>query len=84
MRHFQAKHTLHLFVHFVLVVLFVAKVNKGEVVVTQSGSFPCEAILHVCGQKDAGVIEQLVHDIIQRCETSGIKSVAIPAICAGK
>lgn len=64
--------------------LSVAKVNKGEVFITQSGAFPCEAILHVCGEKDAGVIEQLVCDIIQHCETFEFKSVAIPAICAGK
>lgn len=64
--------------------LSVAKVNKGEVVVTQPGSFPCEGILHVSGQRDAGVIEQLVRDIIQHCEAFELKSVAIPAICAGK
>lgn len=58
--------------------------NQGEVFVSQSGSFPCEAILHVCGQRDAGIIEQLVRRIIEHCETFGFKSVAIPAICAGK
>lgn len=76
--------TLHFLTHFVFVVLSVAKVNQGEVFVTHSGSFPCEVILHVCGQRDAGVIEQLVCNIIQHCETFGLKSVAIPAICAGK
>ncbi|XP_045919832.1 protein mono-ADP-ribosyltransferase PARP14 [Micropterus dolomieu] len=63
--------------------LKAAKVNQGEVFVSQSGSFPCEAILHVCGQRDAGIIEQLVRRIIEHCETFGFKSVAIPAICAG-
>ncbi|XP_040887490.1 protein mono-ADP-ribosyltransferase PARP14-like [Toxotes jaculatrix] len=63
--------------------LKAAKVNQGEVFVTQSGSFPCKAILHVCGEKDARTIEQLVCRIIQLCESSGYKSVAIPAICTG-
>uniref|UniRef100_A0A4W6D8G4 Poly [ADP-ribose] polymerase n=1 Tax=Lates calcarifer TaxID=8187 RepID=A0A4W6D8G4_LATCA len=58
----------------------VAKVNRGEVFETQPGSFPCKAILHVCGEKDTGIIEQLVCRIIQLCESSGYKSVAIPAI----
>uniref|UniRef100_A0A3Q1AGR2 Poly [ADP-ribose] polymerase n=1 Tax=Amphiprion ocellaris TaxID=80972 RepID=A0A3Q1AGR2_AMPOC len=60
-----------------------AKVNRGDVFKTQPGSFPCKAILHVCGEKDAAVVEQLVCSIIQLCESSGHKSVAIPAICAG-
>ncbi|XP_028997166.1 protein mono-ADP-ribosyltransferase PARP14-like isoform X2 [Betta splendens] len=60
-----------------------AKVNQGEVFITNPGSFPCKAILHVCGKRDAGVIEQLASKIIQHCETFELKSVAIPAICAG-
>ncbi|XP_058479514.1 protein mono-ADP-ribosyltransferase PARP14-like [Solea solea] len=60
-----------------------AHVGRGQILATEPGSFPCKAILHVSGQKDAGVIEQLVCDIVQRCESSGCKSVAIPAICAG-
>ncbi|XP_026209254.1 uncharacterized protein LOC113157845 isoform X2 [Anabas testudineus] len=60
-----------------------AKTNRGDVFKTQPGSFPCKAILHVCGEKDAGVIEQLVCRIIQQCESCQYNSVAIPAICAG-
>ncbi|XP_029931671.1 protein mono-ADP-ribosyltransferase PARP14-like [Myripristis murdjan] len=60
-----------------------AHVKKGEIFVSQSGQFPCKAIFHVCGQKDAGIIEGLVRDIITSCEAKGYKSVAIPAICAG-
>ncbi|XP_062300429.1 protein mono-ADP-ribosyltransferase PARP14-like [Scomber scombrus] len=63
--------------------LKAAKVNRGDVLVSQSGSFPCDAILHVCGERDAGLIEQLVCRIIDHCETFGFESVAIPAICAG-
>ncbi|XP_044039273.1 protein mono-ADP-ribosyltransferase PARP14-like [Siniperca chuatsi] len=63
--------------------LKAAKVKRGEVFVSQSGSFFCEAILHVCGERDAGIIEQLVCRIIEHCEAFGFKSVAIPAICAG-
>ncbi|XP_022619854.1 poly [ADP-ribose] polymerase 14-like [Seriola dumerili] len=63
--------------------LRAAKVKSGEVFKTQSGSFPCKSILHVCGQRDAGVTEQVVCRIIQLCESSGYKSVAIPAISAG-
>ncbi|KAI3375716.1 hypothetical protein L3Q82_004024 [Scortum barcoo] len=63
--------------------LKAAKVKRGDVFVSQPGSFPCKAILHVCGEKDAGVIEQLVCSIIKQCEKSGFNSVAIPAICAG-
>lgn len=84
-KHFKAMRTLHFtLTHFVSAVLSVAKVKTGEVVVTTSGSFPCKVIFHVCGEQDAGVIEQLVCDIIRRCEALGLKSVAIPAICAGK
>ncbi|XP_029382789.1 protein mono-ADP-ribosyltransferase PARP14-like [Echeneis naucrates] len=60
-----------------------SKVNYGEVFETLPGTFPCKAILHVYGRNDAVVIEQLVCRIIQHCESSGYKSVAIPAICAG-
>ncbi|XP_076581410.1 protein mono-ADP-ribosyltransferase PARP15-like [Chaetodon auriga] len=63
--------------------LKAAQVNRGDVFVTQPGLFPCEAILHVCGEKDASIVEQLVCSIIEHCETFGFKSVAIPAICAG-
>ncbi|XP_008284617.1 uncharacterized protein LOC103360591 [Stegastes partitus] len=60
-----------------------AKVNRGDVLKTRPGSFPCKAILHVGGEKDVGLVDQLVCRIIQLCESSGYKSVAIPAICAG-
>ncbi|XP_070849888.1 protein mono-ADP-ribosyltransferase PARP14-like [Chaetodon trifascialis] len=63
--------------------LKAAQVNRGDVFVTQPGSFPCEAILHLCGERDASLVEQLVCKIIEHCETFGFKSVAIPAICAG-
>eukprot|EP00064_Thunnus_orientalis_P011424 superscaffoldBa00001651_g11455 len=63
--------------------LKAAKVNRGAVFVSQSGSFPCDAILHVCGERDAGLIKQLVCSIAEHCETYGFASVAIPAICAG-
>uniref|UniRef100_A0A3Q1G734 Poly [ADP-ribose] polymerase n=1 Tax=Acanthochromis polyacanthus TaxID=80966 RepID=A0A3Q1G734_9TELE len=57
--------------------------SRRDVLKTQPGSFPCKAILHVGGEKNAAIVEQLVCSIIQRCESSGYKSVAIPAICAG-
>ncbi|XP_025761287.1 poly [ADP-ribose] polymerase 14 isoform X2 [Oreochromis niloticus] len=63
--------------------LKAAKVNRGEIFVTQSGNFPCKAIFHVCGEKDQALIEQLVCDIIYYCESYKYTSVAIPAICAG-
>nr|XP_012779965.3 poly [ADP-ribose] polymerase 14 [Maylandia zebra] len=63
--------------------LKAAKVNRGEIYVTQSGNFPCKAIFHVCGEKDQALIEQLVCDIIAYCECYKYSSVAIPAICAG-
>ena len=62
----------------------VANVKKGEIFVSESGSFPCDALLHVCGEKDAGIIEKLVCDIIRHCENYGFESIAIPAICAGR
>lgn len=70
--------------YVVFVVLCAANVNRGDVFVSQSGSFPCTHILHVCGEKDAGIIEQLASRIIECCERLTVKSVAIPAICAGK
>ncbi|KAJ4949533.1 hypothetical protein JOQ06_021044 [Pogonophryne albipinna] len=63
--------------------LKAAKSTHGEVFVSQSGGFPCEALFHVCGQNDAVVIEKLVIRIVEHCESFGFKSVAIPAICAG-
>ncbi|XP_030609406.1 protein mono-ADP-ribosyltransferase PARP14-like [Archocentrus centrarchus] len=63
--------------------LKAAKVNRGEVHVTQSGNFPCKAIFHVSGKRDETLIEQLVCDIIYYCEWYQYSSVAIPAICAG-
>ncbi len=65
------------------ILLCAANVDEGEVYVSQPGLFPCKAILHVCGEMDAGVIEQLVCRIVENCEAYGFKSVAIPAICAG-
>ncbi|KAM6949181.1 protein mono-ADP-ribosyltransferase PARP14-like [Aplochiton taeniatus] len=61
-----------------------ARVAQGEVLVTQPGQFPCQAILHVCGQRDATVIQGLVGDIIKKCEVKRLTCVAIPAICAGE
>ncbi|TSN12215.1 Poly [ADP-ribose] polymerase 14 [Bagarius yarrelli] len=61
-----------------------ANVNKGEIFVTQPGDFHCKAIMHVCGAKDTNIIKTLARDILLKCEHSGYKSVAIPAICAGK
>ncbi|XP_066536455.1 protein mono-ADP-ribosyltransferase PARP14-like [Hoplias malabaricus] len=61
-----------------------ARVNKGEIYTTQPGNFPCSVIMHVCGEKNADVIKGLARDIVSKCERDGYKSVAIPAICAGK
>ncbi|KAM4537581.1 uncharacterized protein PAE49_021870 [Odontesthes bonariensis] len=60
-----------------------ANVSRGDVFKTRPGSFPCKAILHVSGERDADVVEQLVCRIMQLCESYGYESVAIPAICAG-
>ncbi|KAG7241534.1 hypothetical protein INR49_025439, partial [Caranx melampygus] len=63
--------------------LRTAIVNSGEVFKTEPGSFPCKAILHVYGENNASIVERLVCHIIELCESSGYKSVAIPAICTG-
>ncbi|XP_008284620.1 poly [ADP-ribose] polymerase 14 [Stegastes partitus] len=60
-----------------------ANVSRGEFFVSEPGQFHCKSIFHVCGEKDAQVIEELVCSIIETCELSGFQSVAIPAICAG-
>ncbi|KAK2862998.1 hypothetical protein Q5P01_002531 [Channa striata] len=60
-----------------------AKVNRGQVFVSLAGSFPCKAILHLCGEQDASLIEKLMCDIVEHCEVFELQSVAIPAICAG-
>ncbi|XP_026018064.1 poly [ADP-ribose] polymerase 14-like isoform X3 [Astatotilapia calliptera] len=60
-----------------------ATVNRGEIFVTQSGNFLSKAILHVHGEQDEVLIEQLVCDIICYCESHKYNSVAIPAMCAG-
>ncbi|CAB1451418.1 unnamed protein product [Pleuronectes platessa] len=61
-----------------------AKVTRGSFFKTKGGSLPCKAILHVDGKTDAGLIESLVCDLILHCESSGYRSIAIPAICAGR
>ncbi|XP_036066928.1 protein mono-ADP-ribosyltransferase PARP14-like [Oryzias melastigma] len=63
--------------------LKAAKVNRGDIFVSQSGQFPCKAFFHVSGERDESLIEELVCNIINQCEKSGFESVAIPAICAG-
>ncbi|XP_068444612.1 protein mono-ADP-ribosyltransferase PARP14-like [Clinocottus analis] len=63
--------------------LRAAKRIRGEVFVSQPGSFPCSAIFHVCGEKDVALMEHLVRSIVDRCEAYKFKSVAIPAMCAG-
>ncbi|XP_069028357.1 protein mono-ADP-ribosyltransferase PARP14-like isoform X1 [Embiotoca jacksoni] len=63
--------------------LKAAQVVRRGVFGSQAGRFPCKRILHVCGEKDAGVIEQLMCGIVGYCESFRFKSVAIPAICAG-
>lgn len=83
-RHFQTTHAEQLFTFVVSAVLCVVKVNRGGVFVSRPGLFPCKAILHVHGEKDASIIERLVCSIVERCETLGFKSVAIPAISTGK
>lgn len=64
--------------------IHAGKVNSGEILETPPGMFPCKAILHVCGEKDTVAIEQLLRRIIQLCESSDYKSLAVPAICAGE
>lgn len=61
-----------------------AQVKRGEIFTSSAGSFPCKAIMHVCGQKDPVVIQDLVRDILLLCERKKYQSVAIPAICAGQ
>ncbi|XP_047453540.1 protein mono-ADP-ribosyltransferase PARP14-like [Mugil cephalus] len=63
--------------------LRAANVNRGDIIVSKPGNFPCKSIFHVCGEKDAGLIEELVCKIIDYCEKRHFQSVAIPAICAG-
>ncbi|XP_037334946.2 protein mono-ADP-ribosyltransferase PARP15 [Pungitius pungitius] len=58
-------------------------VSSGNVLVSGPGWFPTSAIFHVCGEKDARVIQKLVLRIVENCEAFWFKSVAIPAICAG-
>ena len=70
--------------YVVFVVLCAAKVNRGDILVTQGGLFPCTVILHVRGQKNAVDIEQLVIRIIEYCEINKMKSVAIPALSTGQ
>lgn len=59
-------------------------VNRGDVYESQPGSFPCSVLLHVYGENDAGIIEQVVVRIIEHCEKVQVSSVAIPALCTGK
>ncbi|XP_034020162.1 protein mono-ADP-ribosyltransferase PARP15-like [Thalassophryne amazonica] len=63
--------------------LKTAKVDAGGIFVTQPGNFPCKIIFHVSGKGNTKTVEELVLDIISRCETAKLNSVAIPAICVG-
>ncbi|XP_051555002.1 protein mono-ADP-ribosyltransferase PARP14-like isoform X2 [Myxocyprinus asiaticus] len=60
------------------------QVQRGQIFTTQPGGFPCKLIIHVCGERDPSVIKTLAKDIVVHCEGRSYKSVAIPAICAGK
>ncbi|XP_063042879.1 protein mono-ADP-ribosyltransferase PARP14-like [Engraulis encrasicolus] len=59
-----------------------ACIKKGEVFTSAPGSFPCKAIMHVCGERDPALIQDLCREILLLCESKGYQSVAIPAICA--
>ncbi|XP_062305648.1 protein mono-ADP-ribosyltransferase PARP14-like [Osmerus eperlanus] len=61
-----------------------AHVIRGGLYETKPGRFPCKSLLHVCGESNTTVIQGLVSDIMKTCDQKGHKSVAIPAICAGK
>ncbi|XP_036002228.1 protein mono-ADP-ribosyltransferase PARP14 [Fundulus heteroclitus] len=63
--------------------LKTAKVGRGAVFASRPGGFPCKEILHVCGEKNASIVEGLMCSIINTCESRCFRSVAIPAICAG-
>ncbi|XP_050971713.1 protein mono-ADP-ribosyltransferase PARP14 [Labeo rohita] len=64
--------------------LTVAQVASGQIFTTPPGGFPCRTIMHVCGQRDPGVIKTLAKKIVVQCEQGRYRSVAIPAICAGQ
>ncbi|KAG5261066.1 hypothetical protein AALO_G00299610 [Alosa alosa] len=59
-----------------------AQVNRGKIFTSQPGKFPCKAIMHVCGENDPELVQDLTRDILLHCESKGYQSVAIPAICA--
>ncbi|XP_051757531.1 protein mono-ADP-ribosyltransferase PARP15 [Ctenopharyngodon idella] len=61
-----------------------AQVQSGQICTTPPGGFPCKTIMHVCGERDAGVIKTLAKEIVVQCERGRYQSVAIPAICAGQ
>ncbi|RXN19007.1 poly [ADP-ribose] polymerase 14-like protein [Labeo rohita] len=61
-----------------------AQVASGQIFTTPPGGFPCRTIMHVCGQRDPGVIKTLAKKIVVQCEQGRYRSVAIPAICAGQ
>ncbi|XP_062372730.1 protein mono-ADP-ribosyltransferase PARP14-like [Sardina pilchardus] len=59
-----------------------AQVNRGEIFTSQPGKFPSKAIMHVCGENDPELVQDMTRDILLLCESKGYQSVAIPAICA--
>ncbi|XP_050969673.1 protein mono-ADP-ribosyltransferase PARP14-like [Labeo rohita] len=61
-----------------------AQVARGKIFTTLPGGFPCKTIMHVCGLRDPAVIKTLAKEIVVQCEWGRYRSVAIPAICAGK
>ena len=78
------QHPLQLLRSCLSPLLRVANNKRRSSIVSRPGWFPCKAIWHVSGKGDAGTIEQRVCDIIRYCEKYGYKSVAIPAISAGR
>ncbi|KAL1271944.1 hypothetical protein QQF64_030960 [Cirrhinus molitorella] len=61
-----------------------AQVASGQIFMTPPGGFPCKTIMHVCGERNPDVVKTLAKEIVVRCEQGCYRSVAIPAICAGK
>lgn len=56
----------------------------GDVYQSQTGSYPCSVLLHVCGENDADLIEKILVYIVNLCENLKVTSVAIPALRTGK
>lgn len=60
-----------------------ASPNAG-IIMTQAGNLQCKKIIHVVGQANKSLIQNIVKSVLQKCEANSYTSVSFPAIGTGE